>query len=79
MRVLRGYSMVLVAFLVVVFIPGVALAQGSAGGEAATGALYVGAGYGVLQAVANLLMLFLPKNTVAFKMSKWLVAGVSRN
>lgn len=40
--------------------------------------VYVGAGYGVVQAVANLLTLVLPKNTVAFKIAKWLIAGASR-
>lgn len=41
-------------------------------------AVVIGAGYGAVQAIANLLMLVLPKNTVVFKLCKWLVSGVSR-
>lgn len=37
-----------------------------------------GALYGAVQAVANALCLVLPKNTIAFKFCKWLIAGVSR-
>lgn len=37
-----------------------------------------GAIYGAIQAIANVLCLVLPKNTVAFKFAKWLLAGVSR-
>lgn len=34
--------------------------------------------YGAIQALANVLMTVFPKNTVAFKVCKWLVSGVSR-
>lgn len=37
-----------------------------------------GAAYGALQAIANVLMLVLPKNTIAFKVAKWILSGVSR-
>lgn len=39
----------------------------------------LGAGYGVLQGLGQFLMLFLPKNTIAFKISKYIVAGPTRN
>lgn len=38
----------------------------------------IGAGYGVLQGLGQFLMMFLPKNTVAFKVSKYIVAGPQR-
>lgn len=38
----------------------------------------LGAAYGALQAIANVLALVLPKHTVAFKIAKWILAGVSR-
>ena len=38
----------------------------------------IGAGYGVLQGLGQFLMLFLPKNTIAFKVAKYIVAGPQR-
>ena len=37
-----------------------------------------GGAYGALQGIGQFLMMFLPKNTVAFKVSKYIVAGPSR-
>lgn len=38
----------------------------------------IGAGYGALQGIAQFLMLFLPKNTIVFKIAKYLVSGPAR-
>lgn len=38
----------------------------------------VGAVYGAVQALAQAFMLILPKNTIAFKIFKWLVSGPAR-
>lgn len=38
----------------------------------------VGAGFGALQMIGQFLMLFLPKNTIAFKVAKYIVSGPAR-
>lgn len=43
--------------------------------EATNWMVILGAGYGALQAVAQFLMLVLPQNTIAWKVSKAVVSG----
>jgi hypothetical protein len=38
----------------------------------------IGAGYGALQAIAQFVMLWAPKHTIAFRVAKYLVSGKSR-
>lgn len=41
-------------------------------------AALAGGAYGALQGIGQFLMMFLPKNTIAFKVSKYIVAGPQR-
>lgn len=38
----------------------------------------IGAGYGAVQAIAQLMVLVLPSNTVAWKFFKYLISGPAR-
>lgn len=46
--------------------------------EMADVGVVIGAGFGALQMVAQFLMLFLPKNTVAFRVAKYVTSGPQR-
>lgn len=73
---MMNFIFVLVTFLL--WGPAVVLAaDGSPGptGGAFNWTLFVGATYGALQAISNVLTLVLPKHTVAWRLAHWMLTG----